>query len=295
MTGKMRGISFKPFDLVNYIVLILFTFLTLYPFYYVIIYSISDPSEASKGLYFLPRGITAFNYIKVMGLHDIYLAFFVSVARTVAGTVVTVLSCSLFAYVVTKKELYFRSFIYRFIVITLYFNAGLIPWYILMKTIHLKDNFLLYILPYAVNAFYVILIKTFMEQLPPSLEDSARIDGAGFLRVFVSIIFPVSLPIVATITVFTSVGQWNMWIDNFFLVSDPHLQTLQLKLYTYLNRAQFVSLTNREINSGAVAKMVSPESIKTTLTVVVTIPIMIVYPYMQRYFIKGLILGAVKG
>ncbi|HOJ09521.1 MAG TPA: carbohydrate ABC transporter permease [Clostridiales bacterium] len=295
MTGKRRIKPIKLFDFANYTLLSVFAFITLYPFYYVIIYSISDPSEASKGLLFLPRGITASNYIQIMNLDGIFSAFFVSVARTVLGTILTVFSCSLFAYIVAKKELCFRSLIYRFTVITLYFNAGLIPWYLLMKRLHLNNNFLLYIIPSIINAYFVILIKTYIEQIPPSLEESARIDGAGYFRTFISIIFPMSLPIIATITVFSSVGQWNAWTDNFFLVSDQRLQTLQLKLYNYLRQVDFSSLSMTEISSGALAKRSSPESIKATLTVIVTLPIMMVYPYMQKYFIKGLFLGAIKG
>lgn len=268
----------------------------MYPFYYIFIYSISDPQQAVKGVFIAPAGFTLLNYATIFKLDHMLNSFVVSVLRTVIGTAVTVLCCSWFAYAVTKNELYFRKLIYRFLVVTMYFNAGLIPWYLTMKALGLKNSFLLYILPGAISAFYVVLLKTFIEQLPKALEESAMIDGAGFLKIFVRIIFPLSMPIVATIAVFSAVGQWNTWMDNYFLVSSDRLQTLQLVLYNYLTQAQQIvnSSNMQDLNRGLATK-VSPESIRITITMVVTIPVMLVYPFLQRYFVKGIMLGAIKG
>jgi putative aldouronate transport system permease protein len=284
------------FSISNYILLSLVTFVCVYPFYYIFIYSISDPVAASGGLVFLPKGLNLDNYLRMLKLPNIYSSFGISVMRTVIGTVITVFSCTFFAYLVTKRELPFRKLIYRFVVITLYLNAGLIPWYLTMKNLGMKNNFLVYVIPGAIVGFYVILIKTFIESLPAALEESAMIDGAGYFTIFSKIIFPLSLPIIATIAVFAAVGQWNTWQDNFFLVSDPKLQTVQMVLYNYLNQVQSIAnMTMQELSRGEAARKITPQAVRMTMTMIVTIPILFVYPFLQKYFVKGLMLGAVKG
>ncbi|SFS71655.1 carbohydrate ABC transporter permease [Paenibacillus sp. BC26] len=292
----MKKDSSNLFDIFNYTVQILFTLMCIYPFYYILIYSFSDPQQALKGVFLVPRGLSIVNYTTIFKLDNMLHSFGISVLRTVIGTALTIACCSWFAYAVTKNELYLRKYIYRFLVITMYFNAGLIPWYITMKELGLKNNFLLYILPGAVVAYYVVLLKTFIEQLPQALEESAMIDGAGHFKIFTNVIFPLSMPIVATIAVFASVGQWNTWYDNYFLVSSDNLQTLQLILYNYLTDAQRIvaSSNMQDLNRGLASK-ISPDSIRITITMVVTLPVMLVYPFLQRYFVKGLMLGAIKG
>lgn len=284
------------FSISNYILLSLITFACIYPFYYIFIYSISDPVAASGGLVFLPKGLNVDNYVRMLQLPNIYSSFVISVLRTLLGTVITVFSCTFFAYLVTKRELPFRKLIYRYVVITLYLNAGLIPWYLTMKSLGMKNNFLVYIIPGAIVGFYVILIKTFIESLPGALEESAMIDGAGYFTIFTKIIFPLSLPIIATIAVFAAVGQWNTWQDNFFLVSDPKLQTVQMVLYNYMNQVQSIAnMTMQELSRGEAARKITPQAVRMTMTMIVTIPILFVYPFLQKYFVKGLMLGAVKG
>ncbi|SFE59179.1 putative aldouronate transport system permease protein [Paenibacillus catalpae] len=293
----MSKVNNPIFEVLNYLIQILFVLICLYPFYYIFIYSISSPQEAIKGVYLLPTNLTLSNYSQIMQLDNISWSFLISMLRTIVGTLVTVFSCALCAYIVTKQELHFRKIIYRYIVITMYFNAGLIPWYITMKMIGLQNNFLLYVLPSAVGAFYIILLKTFIEQLPASLEESAMLDGANYFTIFRKIVFPLSMPIIATIAVFSAVSQWNSWTDNYFLVSDERLQTLQMILYNYLNEAQILASSNNiNLNDvGSNMKRLTPESIKMTITMIVTVPIMLVYPFLQRYFVKGLMLGAIKG
>lgn len=284
------------FTLFNYIVLSLLVIITIYPFYYIFIYSISDPIEVQKGVYFWPAGFSLEAYQATVKLPGIMDAAIVSVSRTVLGTLITVFSCSFFAYLITKEEMPFRKIIYRFVLITMYFNAGFIPWYLTMKTYGLQNNFLLYIIPSAMSGFNIILIKTFIEQLPASLEESAKIDGAGYFRIYRSIIFPLSMPIIATIAVFSAVGQWNTWFDNFFLVENPKLQTLQLVLYNFLNQSSNLSnMTTDELTRGDVVRTLTPQSIRMTITMLVTLPIVLVYPMLQRYFVKGIMMGAVKG
>jgi ABC-type glycerol-3-phosphate transport system permease component len=206
------------------------------------------------------------------------------------------MATSFFAYLMTKEEMFGRKIIYRFVIITMYLNAGLIPWYMTMKTYGLKDNFLLYVIPGAVSAYYMILIKTYIESLPAALEESARIDGAGYIRVFRSIIFPLSKPIVATVAIYAAVGQWNTWTDNYFLVNKANLQTLQMILYNYLNQSQNIAnISAQALTAGTAVVKITSMSIKMCITVIVTVPIICVYPFMQRYFVKGIMMGAVKG
>lgn len=284
------------FNIINYVVLSLLIVVTIYPFYYIFIYSISDSIEAQKGVTIWPAGFSLEAYRTTASLPGIIDAAVVTISRTVIGTVITVFCCALFAYLITKEELPFRKAIYRFVLVTMYFNAGFIPWYLTMKTYGLQNNFLLYVLPSALVGFNVILIKTFIEQLPASLEESAKIDGAGYFRIFASIIFPLSMPIIATIAVFAAVGQWNTWFDNYFLVENPKLQTLQLVLYNFLNQSSNLSnMTTEQLNRGDLVRTLTPQSIRMTITMLVTLPIVLVYPLLQRYFVKGIMMGAVKG
>jgi putative aldouronate transport system permease protein len=284
------------FNTVTILIMILLMLLCVYPFYYVFIYSISDPVAAQKGIILLPRSPTLSNYRQVFELKGISGALVISVLRTLIGTGLTIFCCSFFAYLVTKENMIGRKFIYRMTIVTMYFSSGLIPWYLTMKLYHLNNNFLVYVIPTALSAYYIVLLKTFIEQLPPSLEESAKLDGAGYFKIFSRIIFPLSKPIVATIAVFAAVGQWNSWFDNYILVSSDNLKTLQLVLYEFLNQASSIAtMTNSERNTGAAAIQITPEAVSMTITMVVTLPILFVYPFMQKYFVKGIMLGAVKG
>lgn len=284
------------FDSINYFILTVFLVITIYPFYYVFIYSISGSVLAQGGVTFWPKGFSLESYRRIFQLKGIYNATVVSVSRTVSGTLLTVICSSFFAYVITKKELLFRKFVYRFTIITMYFNAGFIPWYLTMKAYGLNNTFWLYIIPSAVDAYFIILIKTFMEQMGTSLEESAKIDGAGYLKIFISIMLPLCKPIIATISVFAAVSQWNTWTDNYFLVEDFRLKTLQLLLYEYLNQANAIAtMSSEDLIRSMKTIEITPRSIKMTMTMVVTLPIIFVYPFAQRYFVKGIMLGAIKG
>jgi ABC-type sugar transport system, permease component len=274
-----------------------FVILCIYPFYYIFIYSLSDPGVVVKAnIFFVPAGFTFSNYIQILKLPGIFSAFAVSICRVVIGTVVTVFVNSMLAYTLTKHQLPGKKILYRISVVSMYINAGLIPWYVVMVKLGLKNNPLLYVLPYAVVAFYLILIKTYIEQLPVALEESAFIDGAGFFTIFIKIIMPLCKPILAAVAVFSAVNQWNMWYDNLFLVNAKNLQTLQLTLLNYLKEAEAIAQRAIAGNSlQGVQNYLSPLSIKMTLTMVVAIPIILVYPIMQKYFVKGIMIGAIKG
>lgn len=293
---KKTSTSDKVFNVVVYAVMILLAFMCFYPFYYVFIYSISDPTLAQQGVTLLPKGFSLINYQKVIQLDGIVRSFVISLSRTVFGTAITVVACSFFAYLVTQN-LYARKVIYRFVIFTMYFNAGLIPMYLTYRMYHLTNTFWVYIIPSAISAYYIVLLKTFIEGIPESLAESAKLDGAGVITVFFKIIFPLSKPILATITVFAAIAQWNNWFDNYIYVQNDTLKTMQLMLYDYLNQAsQLSQMSTSSLQHGAAAAtQVTAQGVRMTITMVVTIPILLVYPFMQRYFAKGIMLGAVKG
>ena len=293
---KNRSAASKAMSVVLYVILTIFAVLCIYPFYYIIIYSISDANQAASGLFLLPKGFSLETYKGLFLLNDIPQALLISVSRSILGAIIAIVGSSFFAYLVTNQKMIGRRFVYRFVVLTMYLNAGLIPWYMTMKAYGLQNNFLLYILPGLVIAYYVILIKTYIESLPRELEESALIDGAGIFTRYLRIVMPLSKPIIATIAVYAVVGQWNAWTDNYFLISDARLQTLQMILYNYLNQAnRFQQMSSSAMDASAAASMITPTSVKMCVTVVVVIPIMCVYPFLQRYFVKGIMMGAVKG
>ncbi|MDW7658576.1 MAG: carbohydrate ABC transporter permease, partial [Bacillota bacterium] len=295
---KEASRSYLIFNFINIGTLTVFALLCLYPFYYMIIFSLSNPIEALKGIGFLPRGLTADNYIKVAKIETIPRAALISIFRTVVGSFLTLLCSSFFAYLVSKQQMYLRKLIYRGTVLTLYISGGLIPTFLTILFYGLNDSLFVYIIPGMITAYYVILIKTYVESIPSSLEESATIDGAGIIRCWWHIIFPLSKPISATILVFAMVSQWNAWFDAHIYVSKTDLQPLAYILYKYLQEATTITrliakLTQTDISIEAI--MLTPESVRMTITAVITIPILIVYPMMQRYFVKGIMMGAIKG
>lgn len=288
------------FKIVNYSVFLLFTFLCAYPFYYLIINSISSNELSNNGLInFLPRQIHFQNYKDVFGLRGLSGAMLISVARTVVGTACTVMASAYLGFMFTQKKMWHRSIFYRFIVITMYFSAGLIPMFMTMKLLHLTNSFWVYIIPVIVQPFNIIMVKTFIESIPSSLQEAAEVDGAGILTVFFKIILPTCTPILATIAIWAAVGQWNSFQDTLIYVTDQKLYSLQYLLYIYLNQANsLAALVKSSGNMGAVANMVTkqtPTSIRMTISVVVVLPILFVYPMFQKYFVKGIMIGAVKG
>lgn len=288
------------FDIFNYAFFALLVILCLYPFWYMFVYSISEPSLATKGVTLLPRGFTLFNYKKVMELKGIYNAFFISVMRTVIGTALSVFLNALLGYLFSRTEMPGRKLLYRMLLLTMYVSGGLIPYYLMIKNYGLLNNFMVYIIPGAIAAFNVILIKTFIESLPDSLQESAMLDGAGYFTIFSKIVMPLSLPIIATIAVFSAVSNWNSWFDNYMFISSENLNTLQLTLYEYLNEAQTLARLlqesgNIEDYKKTMERSLTPRGVQITITMITTIPILLVYPYMQRFFIKGIMVGAIKG
>ena len=285
-----------------YVFFLLFTLICVYPFYYLIINSISANDVSARGdVMFYPIGIHFQNYVDVMKIQGLGQAALISVGRTVLGTLCTIIGSSFLGFMFTQEKLWHRKFWYRFTVATMYFSAGLIPWYITMMNLHLTNNFLAYILPAIVQPFNIILIKTYIENTPASLQEAAEIDGAGVLRIYAQVIVPISMPVLATVAIFAAVGQWNAFQDTLMLMTDQDLYTLQYTLYQYINQAS--SLARMIESSGgsisdsviAAATQQTPTSVRMTVSVVVVLPILLVYPIFQRFFIKGIMIGSVKG
>ena len=286
----------KIFNGITIIILTLFGLICFFPFYYLIIYAVSDPALAATGVTIYPKGLSLANFKAVFELEAIPRAALVSVVRTVSAASLTVICSSFFAYLMTKKDVYCRKFIYRFVIITMYVSGGIIPTYMVYRFYGLTNTFWVYILPGIISAYYVILIKTFIEQIPDELEEAATIDGAGVFTSYYKIILPLSKPILATVAVFSLVAEWNYWFDTLIYVTNERLYTFQYVLYDYLENAQ--RLTNQLANRPTAmssAAAITPMSIRMTITLVVTLPILCVYPFMQRYFVEGIMLGAVKG
>lgn len=296
---KKQSAGDAVFHTVNYFVFAVIALLCIFPFYYLFINTISSNDLSSRGLItFLPKEIHFSNYVQVLHIPGFGHAGLVSLGRTVIGTAFAVCGAAFLGFLFTKQEMWARKFWYRFIIVTMYFNAGIIPWYITMLNLHLTNNFLAYILPAIVSPFFVILVKTFVESLPTALQESAQIDGAGYWIIFTRIVFPLITPIVATIAIFSAVGQWNSFTDTLFLMTDQNLFTLQFVLYKYMNEASSLAAIVRNSSGGQgldLANLQTPTSIRTTVSMIVVLPILLVYPYFQRFFVKGIMIGAVKG
>ena len=288
------------FTIVNYLVFGMFTITCIFPFYYLFINTISNNDLVIKGaINFLPKDVHFGNYLALLKNKDLVNSVWVSSGRTVFGTALMVVASGLVGYLVSKKELWGRKFWYRYLIITMYFNAGLIPWFLNMQMLGLTNNFFAYIIPGIVAPYNIILVKTYIESIPAELEESAFIDGATHMMVFKKIIWPLCKPILATITIFGAVGHWNSMTDSLILMqSTPKLYTLQHRLYIYLNQASNIKALMEsagQISDATVKSALGAKTIKYTISMVTVIPILVVYPFLQRYFEKGIMLGAVKG
>lgn len=291
----------RTFQVINILIFAIFAIICAYPFYYLIINSISaNDLSASGKVNFLPHGFQLENYVKVFQLNGLGTAAMVSLGRTVIGTICTVLASVYLGFMFTQQRMWHRKLWYRFMVITMYFNAGLIPMYMTMKTLNLTNSFWVYIIPAIVQPFNIIMAKTYVESIPPALQEAAEIDGAGTMTVFAKVILPTCKPIMATIAIWSAVGQWNSFQDTLIYITDQKLYSLQYLLYTYLNQASSLATMVQQSggNVSAVANLATqqtPTSIRMTISVIVVLPILFVYPIFQKSFVKGIMIGSVKG
>lgn len=291
---KKYAIFDLTFDAMNMALMITMGFLTAYPFLYIIAYSFSD-SSLVKGILFWPVQFNLDSYmIFFKDSKRILNAFAVSIARSTVTPLISIFVVSMAAYCMTRRELIGRKVLLKYFIITMYFNSGMIPVYILYKQLHLTGNFFVYVFPYLISVFNFILVKTYIESLPKSLEESAYIDGANDLYLFYKIILPLIKPVIAAILLFECVKQWNNYVDTMlYNASIRELHTLQYVLMLFISsNSQSQAMAELGLSRN---RALSQTSMKMALTVLTTVPILLVYPFLQKHFTKGLLIGSVKG
>ena len=280
------------YQIIAGMIFILIGLLCAYPFYYLMICTISDNQAVALGqITLLPKGFSLDNYVQVMKIQNLGNSLKISVLRTVLGTGISLLVTSYMAYFFTKEDMWGRKFWYRMVVVTMYFSAGMIPGYLNNKMLGLVNTVWIYIIPGMLSVYNMILIKTSVESMPPDLEESAYLDGAGYMTRFFRIVLPLQKPILATVGLFSAVRHWNDFFTTKLYITKPALYTLQFQLYELLNQ---ITAAAEQITDDR-DLTITPAGIRLTLTAVVTIPIMLVYPFIQKYYVKGIMVGSVKG
>ena len=295
MKLKKKKNETEAFDIVLIVIMLFIVVITLYPFLNVLAISLNDATDTVKGgIHIWPREFTLQNYKEIFnGSTKLPRAFVNSVLRTVIGTITGVIATTMVAFTLSRRDFIFNKLVTMLFVITMYVGGGLIPEYLVVRQLGLVNNFAVYILPGLISAFNVIVIRSFMDGLPEALYESASIDGANDWIVFRKIVFPLCLPVIATIALFIAVSQWNSWFDTYIYArTNDSLTTLQYELMKIMdNAAATVDIHNPNLQNTARS---NPESIKMAITMVATIPILLVYPFVQKYFVSGMTLGAVK-
>ncbi|NQX69398.1 carbohydrate ABC transporter permease [Paenibacillus alba] len=291
---KRRTFKEVAFDQANNVLMLAICFATLYPIWYVLVNSFNDGNDAMRGgIYWWPRMFSLDSYKAVFANDGIMLAMGITVAKTLVGTVVHVFFTAMVAYAFSRRELIGRPIYMVIGTITLFFSGGLIPYYLLIRDLGLLDSFWVYIIPAMFSFFDLIIFLSFFREIPDALEEAAKIDGANDFKIFYQIILPVSMPVVATIALFHGVYQWNDYFTGMIYINKSELQPIQ----TYLYRVVAQSSSNQMVaaTTGSIAKTVSSQSIKLATMVVTTLPIVIAYPFLQKYFVKGFMIGSIKG
>ena len=283
-------------DIVKVVFLAFVVVVTVYPFWNIFIISINDATDAIRGgLYFLPRKLSLSSYAEILGRSTFLASIKVSVGRTLIGTPIAVLVTAMLAYPLSRKDLVGRKFWNLLFVFTMYFGGGLVPYYMVLKGIHMLNTFWVFIFPMMMSVYNMILIHSYIESMPDSLFEAAKIDGANDLVVFVKMVIPLSKPILMTVALFVAINQWNSWFDAYLYTSDQALKPMQSILVEILNQYQTGASTSQAMSNAKAGVTVTPDSIRMAATMVATLPIIMVYPFVQKYFVKGIMLGAVKG
>ncbi|AFC27313.1 binding-protein-dependent transport system inner membrane component [Paenibacillus mucilaginosus 3016] len=296
MTWARKSLSDRLFDLVLYAAMIFTVVVTLYPFLNVLAISLNDSTDTVRGgIHIWPREFTLKNYETIFQYSGLMTGFRNSVIRTLAGTLIGVISASMVAYVLSREEFQARRLFSMLFALTMYFSGGLIPVYMLMRDLSLLNSFWVYLIPGLLSVWNVFIIRSYINGLPYALQESAKIDGANDFTIYWRVVLPLCQPVLATVALFIAVGQWNSWFDTYlYNSSNESLTTLQYELMKVLQSTQNNADAARNPNMAQNIAAVSPESIRMAITIVVTLPILLVYPFLQKYFVKGMTLGAVK-
>jgi putative aldouronate transport system permease protein len=283
----------RTFDLANYALMVVFCLTTLYPFWHLVQLSLSSSTSSLAVLRFWPEEVVLSNYRRVLASPFIASGFANTLFRVALGTTLNLVVILCCAYPLSKKYFPHRTFWTLFIVFTMFFSGGLIPTYLLVRGLGLLNNVWALVLPQLVPTFAMIIARNFLMTIPASLEESARMDGANDITILIRIIVPLSLPVIATITLWQSVWHWNAWFDSLIYIRDPERQVLQIVL-----RRVVLEGTNDMIelrNTGGMAETTNPDSVKAATIIVTTLPIILFYPFLQKYFVKGVMVGSLKG
>ena len=269
---------------------------TIYPFWHVIMYSLSDShASMSGGIFLWPRDFSLLSYQQLLSTKQLYVCYRNSILKTVVGTGISLILTALTAYPLSLKRFKGRNVFSMLIFFTMLFNGGMIPTYLLIKDLHLLDSFWVYVLPGAMSAYNLFILRNFFQSIPPSLEESAHLDGANPFQVLFQIVLPLSLPALAALAMFYGVGLWNGYMDNVLYVNDQNLQLLQNYLRQLIAAAGAKSGTMSEMSNIGAASRLTEETVKMTVIAVSVIPVLIVYPFLQKYYTKGVMVGSVKG
>ena len=293
MKSKKLNASDLSLDILKVVFLAFAVIICVYPFWNIFIVSINDANDAMRGgLYLLPRKLSLASYADILGRKTFQQSIFVTVARTLIGTPLAVLVTSAAAYVLSYQELIARKQLNVLFVFTMYFGGGMVPYYMVLKNLGLLDNFLVFILPNLLSVYNMILVRNYVQSMPGALFDAARIDGANDLIIFFKLVMPLAKPIVMTIALFVAINHWNSWFDAYLYTSSQELKTMQSILVEILNQYQTSDAGASAANR--MSQAITPDSIRMAATMVTTIPIIMVYPFIQKYFVKGIMLGSVK-
>ncbi|NIK66751.1 MULTISPECIES: carbohydrate ABC transporter permease [unclassified Paenibacillus] len=299
--ARYSSLPDKIFDISNIVFMLLVVTVTLYPFLNMFALSFNDANDSIRGgIYAWPRMWTWDNYHYIFNEASIYHATLISALRTIAGTVTSVFCTAMLAYTISRQEFVLRKFVTLVAIFTMYFSGGLIPGYLLIKELHMINSFWVYIIPGIIGVFNMIVIRSFIEGLPDGIMESAKIDGAGEFITFMRIVLPLTVPALATVSLFVAVYQWNSWFDV-FLYNSSHLNlsTLQYELMKILQTSNTAASSTNAGDQFAAGQSgvtaVTPTSIRATMTIVASLPIILVYPFLQKYFVKGMTVGGVKG
>ena len=286
------------FDIANYTFMVLLMIITIYPFLNVLAVSISDSDSVSRGLVnIIPKGINFDMYRMLLWSPEVRVSYLNTVEYALVNLFITLVLNSIMAYALSKPDLPGRSFLTIFLAVTMFFSGGLIPTFLIIKQLGGINTFWVMVLPFTVSAWTVIVMRTFFQSLPYSLTESAVIDGAGETTILTQIILPLSKPLYATMSLFCVVGKWNSWFDAFIYLTNRMKYPIQtmLREVSILGNILNNSTANDMIRQGQQAALIIPQSYKAAMMMIVIIPIIILYPFFQRYFIKGVMIGAIKG
>ncbi len=295
--GRRKKVSNADiaFTIFNSIFMIVFVVVTLYPVLNTLAISLNDGTDALRGgIHLLPRKFTFKNYTTVLEKNNLITGAVITVARTVIGTVTALIANAILAFIVSRPRFMFRKQLSLFWVVTMYVNGGLIPTFILFKGLGLTSSFWVYVIPGMLSAFNMLVIRTYMNGLPDSLVESAQLDGAGYTTIFIKIISPLCKPVYATVALFVAVGQWNSWFDAMlYNRMSSEYTTLQYELMKLLSSVTSTQGASAEAMKNAVGA-VTPASVRAAATIITMLPIICIYPFLQKYFVTGLTIGGVK-